>query len=507
MKAHSRNPRIARSPDRDRHKARRQECFAERANRAVAPAADVLGAFAASVRVSKRQVCPGLSLAGDGGRALVAARGGLALLVASALLLAPVEGVAEDAATGETAAEAALPEDESILLLPIGEDELAQDRKVAKEDEPEDDDAAGPARATVVEAEPDPAPVAEVQPAEIPPSTEPPSPERAPPEPAMPQPPPPPAVAAKKPDEPKSAWRGSSFSYGHQGSAISAFPGAEPFWNPYYAHQLSLRPELHFESLPFFLRGRFSLNQELTLSDETTYRNEVVWSDVVLEAVAQSWTEPVTKLQLGGSLRLTAPLSKAAWAQTLYLAASPSVSVSRRFDVLSGLTLAWSGRYSAFFNRSTTSAFAGPRIPCGDADSPLCQQLSHSGVRNGSWSLSHGPVVALAVTPRLAFTFVLNQFRTQLYALTPVTVGTDTGPVEVGERSGIDARYATLASLDASYALTADLALTFGVSTFSSQLAPDSTYRNPLLNRFTSLNFEVQVDMERLAARVSGRQP
>lgn len=307
-------------------------------------------------------------------------------------------------------------------------------------------------------------------------------------------------------DGSKSPFRGSVIAYEHAATAISAFKGAEPRWNPYYAHQISLRPEFHWEDWPVYFRGRFNLSQELTLSDSTTYRHEVVWSDATLEAVAPGWVEPVTKIRIGGNLRLTVPLSKASWAQTLTLGISPALTVTRPFPVLKGLVVGYGVRYAGFLNRSTTTVFDGPRIPCGDPDSALCRRLSHSGSRNPVWSLSHGPVVVLMATEKLAFTATFNHYFTQLHALTPASVPALTGEVTLGDGNGIDGRFSAVAVLDATYALTDELSLAAGVLTSASQLGPDGTYRNPFVNRFTMLYVDVLVDVERLTARFRGRK-
>lgn len=307
-------------------------------------------------------------------------------------------------------------------------------------------------------------------------------------------------------DGSKSPFRGSVIAYEHAATALSAFKGAEPRWNPYYAHQLSLRPEFHIKELPVYFRGRFNLSQELTLSDSTTYKHEVVWSDVILEAVAPGWVEPNSKIRFGGNLRVTVPVSKASWAQTLTLGISPSLIVTRPFPVLKGLVVGYGVRYSGFLNRSTTVVFEGPRIPCGDPDSALCRRLSHTGSRNPVWSLSHGPVVVLSPIEKLSLTATFNHFYTQLHALTPASVPALTGDVTLDGGNGIDGRFSAVAMLDATYALTDDLALAAGVLTSSSQLGPDGTYRNPFFNRFTMLYVDVLIDVERLTARFRGRK-
>ncbi len=306
-------------------------------------------------------------------------------------------------------------------------------------------------------------------------------------------------------DGSQSPFRGSTLVYEHQATAISALRSAEPQWNPYYAHLLSLRPEWHPRGFPIFFRARVNLTQELTSSDDFNSAHEVVLSDMQLEAVAPGWTEPTTKIRIGGNLRVVAPLSKASWAQTLVTAVSPATTLTRVFSVpkLAGpIIVGYNLRLSKNFNRSTTPVMDGPRIPCTDPDSALCARLSHNGGRNVSWSVAHGPLVVVSPIEPLSLTFSFSQFRSALYDLTPAEVSTMTGPVQLDEGNGVNARWSNFALLDATYTLTPEFSLAVGAYTFSSQLGPDGTYRNPLVNRFTSLYVDLLVDMERLTHRL-----
>lgn len=294
----------------------------------------------------------------------------------------------------------------------------------------------------------------------------------------------------------KSAFRGSTLSYQHGGTAISLHKGAEPTWNPYYSHQLSLRPEWHFAD-EFFLRARATLAQELTNSDTTKYKNEYVLSDTTLEFVWSGWQEQNSKIRVSGNLRGLVPTSKASWGQSLVTSLSPGLTLTRGFPVLSGFILGYTGRYTHNFNRWTTSQYDGPTIPCADMDSPACSRFVHSGVRNTASSVAHGPLAILIPTPKLTLTFAASFFRSQLYDLHDTVVETATGPLALGEGSGVNARYATLMSLDANWQFNDVFALSGGAFTFSAQTGADGLYRNPFVNRFTSFYVDVIVDIER----------
>lgn len=304
----------------------------------------------------------------------------------------------------------------------------------------------------------------------------------------------------------KSPFRGSTLVYEHSGSAISVLKSAEPTWNPYYAHQLSLRPEWHFSD-PVFLRARVNLTQELTNSDSTLYKNEYVLSDTTLELVWTGWTEKRTGVRVNGNLRVLAPTSKASRGQSLVTSVAPGLTLVRPFSVLGGLIVGYTGRYTQNFNRWTTSQYDGPTVPCGDLDSPACARFVHSGVRNSLFNVSHGPILILSPVSKLTLTFSASFAASRLYALHDTVVDTATGPIELGEGAGVNTRFANVTSLDATWQFNEVFGLSGGAFTYASQTGPDATYRNPFVNRFTSFYLDVIVDVERAwAAARSFRQ-
>lgn len=302
-------------------------------------------------------------------------------------------------------------------------------------------------------------------------------------------------------EESKSPFRGSTLSYQHGASAISLYKAAEPTWNPYYGHELSVRPEWHFAD-EFYLRARVTLAQEFTNSDSSKYKNEYLLSDTALEFVWTGWQEKHSKIKLSGNLRGLIPTSKAAWGQSLVTSLSPGLTLTRAFPVLEGFVIGYTGRYAHNFNRWTTSQYDGPTIPCADMDSPACSRFVHSGVRNTASSVAHGPMAVLKPTKKLTLTYAASFSRSQLYDLHETVVDTDMGPVDLGEGSGVNARYATLMSLDANWQFNEVFALSGGVFSFAGQTGPDGQYRNPFVNRFTSFYVDAIVDIERAWAAV-----
>src|SRR5690606_25214690 len=77
--------------------------------------------------------------------------------------------------------------------------------------------------------------------------------------------------------QPQVPWRNSMIVYERATTVRSAVPDWDLTYNPISVHTLSLRREWHFSEW-FFTRFRFDLEQELTTSDYTTKKNEILWS-------------------------------------------------------------------------------------------------------------------------------------------------------------------------------------------------------------------------------------
>lgn len=290
----------------------------------------------------------------------------------------------------------------------------------------------------------------------------------------------------------KPAYRGSALSYGHQATATSFSRSAEPYYNPTWSHSLGLAPEWHFTD-QLFTRAHLTLSQELTASDSTTRRNEVELSDLTLDLGVSGLTVPVAKIKIAGDFRVAFPTSRASRFATRLLAIGPALNLSRTFELRSGLTLAYAGRYSYRFHRFTTPQFDGiPNESCNRLDRE-CQVLGFGGRRNAHSEVTHGPTISFAPHERvsIAATFLLtHQF---LYRLPAAEVSVET--VDVGRRD--------YTSFDVSVAwqVFKPAGLTLGSSTFSPQLDPSGKRYFPLFNRNTTLYLDASFDLE---AAVSG---
>ncbi|MGA9523070.1 MAG: hypothetical protein WBV82_16495 [Myxococcaceae bacterium] len=293
-----------------------------------------------------------------------------------------------------------------------------------------------------------------------------------------------------------SPWRGSFLTYGHAATTVSLDKGALPFYNPTYAHRLELGPQWNFNDL-LFVRARLELMQEFTVSDTYENPHEIVVTDLMADVGTSGWEEPRTGIRISGDLRLTAPTSKIAQAQSRILSVGPRLSLSRKFPVMQGLTVRYDGRYTYRFNRYTTMQNEAPRlIACTDVQSLDCLETAHTGRRNVEQDVVHGATVLFQPLEKLSVTSSLMWSHGFLYALTPSDI-----PVRANPYANENfARFSSIFSIGASYQIFDALDVGAGVLTVS-PLGEDGSVRTPFFNQFTTLYLDLGVDFEALLSR------
>jgi len=300
--------------------------------------------------------------------------------------------------------------------------------------------------------------------------------------------------------QPQVPWRNSMIVYEHATTVRSAVPDWDLTYNPIYVHTLSLRPEWHFSEW-FFTRFRFDLEQELTNSDYTTKKNEILWSDLFVEVGTRSFKEPTTGIVLSGTLRLTAPISKVSASRTMLFGVSPGIFLTRSFDVLDGLVLRYAVRYSHRFFRSETGETDGHGIA--GCRTPSCEVFLSTGVRNSPWDISHGPLVILIPTRNLTLTTMLSFNRAALYDVADFHLDTGGGlePVLPSEDDP-NARYSRAFLVDLTWTAMPELFVSTGLTTFAPELAPDGTRYPLFFNRHSMVYLSLGVRMDAVLSKL-----
>jgi hypothetical protein len=322
---------------------------------------------------------------------------------------------------------------------------------------------------------------------------------------APPEAPPPPVVETRKP------WRGSRVTYGQTVAPLSLFPNAQPWYDPSWAHHLTLEPELHFNDF-VYVRARLFIAQELTQSDTTSAPYLPGWSDLYLYGGWSGYEEPHTRLKLFGDLMVTLPASPASQYRSEILRVGPRAALSRTFNVLAGVTVGYGARPVFHVNRLAVSpqcftpqcsgATGGFGSNAGVAfdSGPDTAFTQSTGGRNVFFHISHGPFVAFRphATVSLDASFWFD--NGWLYSLAQPPPQFQSTTQVYG--SGLDRKDQTRFLLSASWQFTRPVGVTLSAFTAGGALAADGTYIFPLFNRYTQLNLDLTLDIEGLTSLV-----
>ncbi|MFT3842170.1 MAG: hypothetical protein QM723_34585 [Myxococcaceae bacterium] len=310
-----------------------------------------------------------------------------------------------------------------------------------------------------------------------------------------------PATISAAPEEKKPLpFHGSAITYGPSATAYTFDQSADLKYNPTVGHRLGFLPEYHFADDLFAVKAKFWLSQEFTQSDTTTYKNEVEPSDIWVDLATEGFKEKVTGLKLSGDVRFTLPTSKASQEVGRIMTIGPSLTLSRKFDVLHGLTVGYTGRFTYRFNKFTTGQHSSPwLVSCGDTASSTCGDVFlTNGTRSTNYDVMHGLVVSFAPLEKLSFDGLFLYDHAFLYPLA-ATPGQFQGSQGL-TGSGTDVRNLAVIYLSTTYQLTKVFGLTLGAFTFTTEPDVNGQYLFPIFNRYTVLYLEAGIDVEALAS-------
>lgn len=296
----------------------------------------------------------------------------------------------------------------------------------------------------------------------------------------------------------QAPWRGSAFIYRNSFSAYSLDPSAELTYDPYYVMTFSFRPSWWFSD-HIYVRGNLDLIREITHSDITTYSGETLVGDLSLTAgYSRIYSIPVVGVDISADFVLTMPTSKSSQAHTMILGLGPGVRLSRKFALLQGLSIGYNLRASPRLHRKTTAERESALVPGCIGSSGGCDSFLNTGVRNSQFQLQQIFDVSLGILPWLDASISYGLIIDWLYQF-----DTDDPRVSLVTEEPQDRRYASLFEVQVSFRPLDALTVGLGFSTVSPQLAPDSTYYNPLYNRYSTIFVDLQLSIEGLISQIT----
>jgi hypothetical protein len=287
-------------------------------------------------------------------------------------------------------------------------------------------------------------------------------------------------------------WAGSTLTYRNAATALSTSRSAELTYNPYYEMSLTAAPVLRLhDKVNVGLQA--SVSRELTNSDYTTRRGEFEWSDLTLRfGFPGIYTIPVAEIRISADLPFAFPTSRISRARTTIVAMSPGISLSRRFDVLSGITLRYGLRGTYWWNRYETGQYERPTI---DGCVTDCAQFRAMESLNTTWRIANSFGLDVAFIEQLSL------------GISFAVVRDDVGQPPVADVSFVpitptDARFSNSAGVALTWQAIDALALTLGAETAHPQLRPGpGEYYAPFFNRYTVTYLDATLDFGALIPR------
>lgn len=299
-----------------------------------------------------------------------------------------------------------------------------------------------------------------------------------------------------------SIFAGSMVSLRQQVGAPSFMKDALPDYNPNVSAALLLAPRVRLGDR-FSLSAMITITRELTNSDWTTDDGETTLSDTFLTLGAALWNNPKLGLGLSASAQLRLPTSKPSLQNSMIGAAlfGLTASWSKGFAPLGwqqSLSIALIGRVGPFAHRYATGSFDSPWLE-GCAELPSgCGQFSNDGARNPVWRAQGIGAVTWGPAPKLSLSLQGGVFYDKLGE---IPTATSRSGFEV-PRSGTDpdARGIVFTALYLNYSVAPAVSVALGTETAHLQLQPDSTYRQPFFNQFTTVLLAVRLFPDALVA-------
>jgi hypothetical protein len=320
---------------------------------------------------------------------------------------------------------------------------------------------------------------------------------------------------AKEDGPPKDLpfYRGSALSYRNTVSAISFNKDAEPDYNPYYLMTFGIAPRF-WTGEKGYLNLNIDISREITESDWTTQAGETILGDISFGAgLANLYKIPVLGIGISTSVSFIVPSSKGSQARTMILGIKPGLSLSRRFDVLSGLSLGYNLGATKTFHEYTTVQREDSMIEdikqSAIVNTRTMASYMNTGVRNASWGLTNMFTAGLEFVSWLGMGINVGVAHSFLYEFEDDyegLYGEDEVDISYENTDASNVRYTMIYGADLHSTPIPSLSISLGASTANPMLSPDSTYESPFVNRYTAIYLDLRLDIAGLVSQLTSSE-
>ncbi len=299
-------------------------------------------------------------------------------------------------------------------------------------------------------------------------------------------------------EPPKRIWRGSYMWWDQSLSAYSLAPGGQLTYNPTYAWNFRIVPRFYLRD-DIFIAIRQDIDVEWTQSDSATYARQPFLSDTQISFVKTKIID-YEGFTLSSGPRLVLPLSIVSRANDVYFGIGGLVSANYHTDAIAkGFNLSFDTIYTHLFAGSNVTS-THVDYPCASPDariqSQTCSQVG--GPSTTSDTLFFGPTASISpitdLSVSLSFYWVLRRGR-QLADATVQTIG---GPVTLEDGSATHWRNSTFFYASVSYQIFPWLTTALNFWSFTPELNPNGSLRNPFFNYDSQISFTNTIVLDQL---------
>lgn len=293
------------------------------------------------------------------------------------------------------------------------------------------------------------------------------------------------------------AWRNSFFIFDNSVNHTT-FDNSTLSDTSYWVQTYSLRPRWNFNDT-LSLRIRQDIYAELVASSTTSEHQPVVL-DTQLDLVDAAITE-IEGVLIGVGGRVLLPTSLVSRNANRVLATGAIASATKVFgEVLGGLVTQIGGSYHHWWATTTTPTGYAPESFCIVSNTPVsCNNFAtNTSVRD---QFAATLAAQLQVTPEFSASVSFSWLWTRGADLESIDTGAFGPGIEgqtLADGSKTHWRNLTSPSLSVSYQVNTWLQASLGMNTFTSQLSPNGTIRNPFWNPDTQYSLTAVMTLDQL---------